>query len=140
MIKKGYTLIEVMVSLFIFFIIISLTLEFISFSMGLNMDLKGRSSDLINATIAIDFIQDKIRTGNIEPINNYNKDRLEILKTFDGSILYLKNGILRYSTDSQQITPNIDYVFVEKISNNLFKISVTTSMGKNYICYVGGGL
>ncbi|SHF02401.1 MULTISPECIES: PilW family protein [Caloramator] len=135
--KKGFTLIESIVALFIFLIIVFISLDFYSFTIGINKKVGKDNSDIINATIALDFISDKIRTDKIQLINSMNKNRLEIFKTSDGGILYIKNGILRFNVDSQQIVPQIDYVLVEKKSEKLYKITITTSLNNKYTCFIG---
>ncbi|MBZ4662423.1 MAG: hypothetical protein JG776_105 [Caloramator sp.] len=135
--KKGFTLVESIVALFIFLIIVLISLDFYSFTFEINKKMSKDNSDLINATIAIDFISDKIRTDKIQLINSTNKNRLEIFKTSYGGVLYIKNGILRYNVDSQQIVPQIDYVLVEKKSEKLYKVTVTTNLNNKYTCFIG---
>lgn len=135
--KKGFTLIESIVSLFIFLIIVIVSLDFYGYSISLSKELNNNNSDIINANIAFDFITDKIRTGRIQLINSINNNRLEVFKTSDGGILYIKNGILRYNSDSQQIVPDINYVFVEKKSDKLYKVTITTKSHNEYTWFIG---
>ncbi|MCX7695069.1 MAG: prepilin-type N-terminal cleavage/methylation domain-containing protein [Caloramator sp.] len=137
--KKGFTLIESIVALFIFLIIVIVSLDFYGYSISLNKELNNNNSDIINANIAFDFITDKIRTGKIQLINSINNNRLEVFKTSDGGILYIKNGILRFNSDSQQIVPDINYVFVEKKSDKLYKVTITTKSKNEYTCFIGEG-
>ncbi|MCX7951159.1 MAG: prepilin-type N-terminal cleavage/methylation domain-containing protein [Clostridiales bacterium] len=137
--KKGFTLIETMISLFIFSIIVFLVLDFYGFNERLNKNLIDDSNDLLNGYIAVDFISDTIRKNKIEIIDKNQNGRCEIIKTTDGQTLYLKgsNGILRYASDSQQITINILDVKVEKIRDKLYKVAVTTKTGRKILMFTG---
>lgn len=137
--NKGFTLIETIISIFVFSIIVTVVLDFYGFNERFNKNLINESNDLLNGYIAIDFITDIIRKNKIEIINKNQNGRYEIFKTVDGQILYLKgnNGILRYTTDSQQITINISDVKVEKIRHNLYKVIVTTNTGRKISIFAG---
>ncbi|WDC83777.1 hypothetical protein PL321_14805 [Caloramator sp. mosi_1] len=105
----------------------------------MNKELNKSNSDVINVNIALDFISDKIRTDRIQLINSYKNNRIEIFKTSDGSVLYIKNGILRFKVDSQQIVPDIEYAYIEKITDRLYKVTIKSNIDNIYTCFVGEG-
>lgn len=137
--NKGFTLIETIISLFIFSVIVIVVLDFYGFNERINNSLRSQSNDLLNGYIAVDFITDIIKKNKIEIIDKNQNGRYEIIRTMDGQTLYLKgnNGILRYVTDSQQITINILEAKVEKVRDKLYKVVVITESGRKISVFVG---
>lgn len=118
--RKGLTLIELMVSISILLIIITIcsnilingliTFHSISQNVNASQELK----------IAMDFICDTMEKGSMISIGTAKV-------TVDSDTIYLKNNILRFDQDQQQIACNIDSFVVEKVKENeLYRISLSS--------------
>lgn len=134
---KGVTLIECVVTILILSILSIIILDFYSFNIDLSDKLLNSNNDIMNSNIAMDFIIKKIRENEIYPINKNNNGVLEVFKTKNNELLYVKNNILRFLTDSQQIAPDIKAVFVEDKGKNMYSVSMETVEGIKFFTYVG---
>lgn len=116
--RKGFTLVETLASLCIIFII---ALSVINLFGENNKIFKNISSDVeikTNLRIAIDFLYNTLKEADNILIEN------DIV--VDGRKIYLKKGILRYNTDSEQIAVGIDTFCVYRVKPALYKINVTS--------------
>lgn len=129
---KGLTLIELLIAISIFLIITTLCSDVFINEIK---DFKLTSTNINSSEelkIAMDFVCDKITIGNIitTGVNQINIDR---------DIVYLKNNVLRYDEDQQQIACDIDSFEVQKYNaNGLYKIILCSGKYTNsrYICKV----
>lgn len=123
--KKGFTLIEIIAALFIFSIIVAITFNFINFNNYLFSNISSSVDKKGNLRIAMDFVIEKIRNGNVIIIEENNGK-----VTIDGKSIYVKNNILRYDVDSQQIAPEItDFkVFHENETSGLYRVRIVSEI------------
>ncbi|TDT61964.1 PilW family protein [Fonticella tunisiensis] len=123
--KKGFTLIEIIAALFIFSIIVAITFNFINFNNYLFSNISSSVDKKGNLRIAMDFVIEKIRNGNVIIIEENNGK-----VTIDGKSIYVKNNILRYDVDSQQIAPEItDFkVFLENETSGLYRVRIVSEI------------
>lgn len=116
MINKGVTLIELLIAISIFLIIATLCSDIFVNEIK---DFKLTSININSSEelkIAMDFVYDKITIGNsiTAGVNQI---------TIDKDKVYLKNNVLRYDEDQQQIACNIDSFEVQKYNTKgLYKI------------------
>jgi prepilin-type N-terminal cleavage/methylation domain-containing protein len=117
--KKGFTLIEVVLSLSILCIIAVISIDFIKLNDRVFYNISDSIDRKSNLRIAMEFLYRTIRDcDSIEILSNGIK--------VDNERIYIKNNILRYSVDSQQIAPNITNFSVDKITDILYKIHISS--------------
>ena len=120
MIKRGFTIVELMISLSIMVIIITICFNTYLLTLREFAVLEGGVDGKANVRIAMDFITERIREGRsiifgVEDV------------TIDGDRIYLRNNILRHGTDSQQIANNINSFGVIRVNDGgLYKVSVVS--------------
>lgn len=119
--KKGFTLVEGICSLLIITIVIIGVLNFYKISNRLLLTTEVQTTSNSNLRIAQEFLAERIRKGSSITVG----DKIIII---DNNSIYVENGILRYGTSSQQISPDIESVLIEDIGNDLYKIILN---GKN---------
>lgn len=115
--KKGYTIVENLVALFIVSIVIIGSVKFYIESKKTLNNISNKSVMLTNLKISQEFIVNKVKEANEI---NINSGKIYI----DGNELYVKNNILRYKTSSQQISPNIIKVSIESVGEDTYKITI----------------
>lgn len=88
-----------------------------------NIELIGNQiNSMSNLRIAMDFVGDKLREGQSILIESGGVKA-------NGSKIYLKNNILRYNTDSEQIACDISSFMVEKENDlGLYKITLVSGI------------
>jgi prepilin-type N-terminal cleavage/methylation domain-containing protein len=120
MVRRGFTLVELMVVMFISVIIIAICFNVYIISLKEFKNIDEAVDGNANTRIAVDFIVEHIREGHSLVIGNGDV-------TIDGDRIYLKNNILRHGTDSQQIANNISSFGVVRINEEeLYKVSVVS--------------
>lgn len=114
--KKGFTLIEVISSLFIVSIVIVGTISF--YNMGSKLLFTTDNQGIINANLRIaqEFIVDKVE----ESLSINQRSGISI----DGQKLFVKDRILRYGTSSQQISIDIVKVLIDEVDKDLYRVTV----------------
>ncbi len=115
--KKGYTIVENLVALFIVSIVIIGSVKFYIESKKALNNISNKSVMLTNLKISQEFVVNKVKEANEI---NINSGKIYI----DGNELYVKNNILRYKTSSQQISPNIIKVSIESVGEDIYKITI----------------
>lgn len=115
--KKGYTIVENLVALFIVSIVIIGSVKFYIESKKALNNISNKSVMLTNLKISQEFVVNKVKEANDI---NINSGKIYI----DGNELYVKNNILRYKTSSQQISPNIIKVSIESVGEDIYKITI----------------
>lgn len=119
MIKKGYTLIEVVASLAILSIITFITFDFFNHNNRIYSNINTSIDQKANVRIALEFIYSTIRDcAEIKVQNN--------VLTVDNKNIYVRNNILRYGTDSEQIAPFITNFQVTYKGSGLYKVVVSS--------------
>lgn len=115
--KRGFTLVEVVSSLFIISIVIIGSVSF--YNMGRKLLFITNEQGIINSNLRIahEFVVDKIEESATVIIKGG-----EIL--IDGDRLFVDKRILRYKAASQQIAPDIVKVLVEDIGEDLFRVTI----------------
>lgn len=119
--KSGFTLIETVLVLFIISLISIASLSFIQFNINLFRNMEDSIDKQSNIRIAVDFVYDRIKEA--KDIKVFDDEIM-----LDGKRVYVKNNILRYDTDSQQIACGINQIKVYEIKNNgkLYCINVSS--------------
>ena len=115
--KKGYTLVENLVALFIIAIVIIGSVKFYIESKKSLNNINNKSTMYTNLKISQEFIVNKVRECNEI---NINSGKIYI----DGNELYVRGEILRYKTSSQQISPDIIKVSIENIGDDTYKVTI----------------
>jgi prepilin-type N-terminal cleavage/methylation domain-containing protein len=116
--RKGFTIVELMIALFISSIIIIICFRFFLLNLKEFNIINGEVDGNANTRIAMDFIVEHIREGHDLIIGAGDV-------TIDGDRIYLKNNILRHGTDSQQIAYNITSFGVVRLkSEGLYKVTI----------------
>lgn len=115
--KKGFTLIEVIVSLFIISIVIIGSVGF--YNMGRKLLNTTYSQGIINSNLRIaqEFVAEKVENSATLILNGNN-----IL--IDGNRLFVDKMILRYGTGSQQIATDIVDVFIENLGDDICRVTI----------------
>lgn len=116
--KRGFTLVEGIVSLLIISIVIITSLNFYRVSKKLLLETENQGHINSNLRIAQEFIVDKVRNSN-----DLILDKGSIF--IDGKRLFVEKNILRYNTASQQISTDIVKVSVENMENSIYRITVS---------------
>ncbi|MCX7885187.1 MAG: type II secretion system GspH family protein [Caloramator sp.] len=117
--KNGYTLIEVLMATIILAVLLSYVLNFLYYYNAFIKKIESNVDIQENMKIAADFLYENIiKAQNID----VEKDFLLI----DGKRIYIKDNILRYDTDSQQIASGISKIEIKKIEDiqNLYFLSL----------------
>lgn len=118
---KGFGLLETIISISIACIIIIIACSIYAQSEKYLGVVGDKIDSLENLRIGMDFVEDKLR-GSHSVLNES-----EVI-TIDGSRVYLKNGILRYNTDGEQIASKISSFGVQKINDKgLYKITLSSN-------------
>lgn len=115
--KRGFTLVEGVVSLLIISIVIITSLNFYRVSKKLLLESENQGNINSNLRIAQEFIVDKVRNSS-----DLILDKGSIF--IDGKRLFVEKNILRYNTASQQISTDIVKVSVENMENSIYRITV----------------
>lgn len=128
--RRGFTLIELLFSLAVLMIIAAGTFK--CFMLISNM--YERSFDLCNSKfdreLSLKFVKEEIRNATSISVNNG-------VMNADGKKIYIKDGILRFDTDSGQIAASVNSINVSKYdaSGKLYKVLINID-GINYTEYV----
>lgn len=109
--KKGFTSIELLMTLIILSTISVYIMNFLFHYNSFVLKIEDNVDTQENMKIAMDFLYDIISKADSIKIE---KDSIFI----DGKKVYIKNNILRYDTDSQQIASGITKIEIEKIYDN----------------------
>lgn len=109
--KKGFTLIEVLFTLIVLSTISVYIMNFLFHYNNFVCKIKDNVDTQENMKIAMDFLYDIILKADSIKIENNSI-------FIDGKKVYIKNNILRYDTDSQQIASGITKIEIEKIYDN----------------------
>lgn len=118
--RKGFSLIELIVAIFIFSLIVLTCSSIYTVNIKSFNYMDECVEERVNLRIAMDFLADLIRDGQSIVIEGNNV-------TIDGKRIYLINNILRYHTDSQQIANNVTSFKVSKLNENgLYNIILTS--------------
>jgi prepilin-type N-terminal cleavage/methylation domain-containing protein len=117
MIKKGYTLIEVIASLAILCIIVFISFDFLGHSNRVYSSINTSIEEKANVRIAMEFVYSCMRDGKQIKFQNN-------VLTIDNKDIYVKNGILRYGSDSEQIAPLVTNIQVVDKGMGLYKILI----------------
>jgi prepilin-type N-terminal cleavage/methylation domain-containing protein len=115
--KRGFTLIEMLIALALLVIICSVTLGIYNNSMKSFDSLSESVDKRGNCRIALDFIVSNLKEATT--ISTANS-----CVNLDGHKIYLKNNILRYDYDSEQVASSISEFSVVALSSFLYKITV----------------
>jgi hypothetical protein len=115
--NKGFSLIELIIALAFLMIICSITFDAYNNSMksfkALSKGIDGRG----NSRIALDFIVCNLKGAtNISSTSN--------CVNLDSHKIYLKNNILRYDYDSEQVANNISGFSVVAMNKLLYRVTV----------------
>jgi prepilin-type N-terminal cleavage/methylation domain-containing protein len=121
--KKGFTLIELIIALAFLMVLSSATFETYNNSVRNFNTLSDSIDKRGNCRIALDFIIDKLR-GAISISTASNSVNLDTHK------IYLKNNILRYDYDSEQVANNISGFSVDVLNEFLFRVTVIAEDNK----------
>jgi prepilin-type N-terminal cleavage/methylation domain-containing protein len=123
-IKKGFTLIEILVVLFIFSIIVVVCLNFFTTNNKIYSKVSKDVDKHSNVRIALEFVSKKIRDGKTIVISDSGR-KISV----DSKYIYLNNNILRYDTDSQQIASGITDINFQEVNaeDGLYKIKITSN-------------
>ncbi|WP_078695753.1 PilW family protein [Caloramator quimbayensis] len=109
--NKGFTLIEVLLMIIVLSSITVYVMNFLFHYNNFVWKIEDNVDIQENMKIAMDFLYDSIvKAGSINIENNSIY--------IDGKKFYIKNNILRYDTDSQQIASGITKIEIIKISDN----------------------
>jgi prepilin-type N-terminal cleavage/methylation domain-containing protein len=115
--KKGFTLIEVISVVAILSIITAVSLNFFNFNNRVFYTICSSVDKKANMRIAMEFIYTRIRDS--QTISFPNR-----ILTVDGKRIYIKNNILRYDVDSQQVAPLITELNIVDKGSGLYEISL----------------
>lgn len=115
--KKGYTLIETLIASMICFFITIYVFNFLFYNNIFLYKIEDITNMQENMNIAADFLYENIIKSNdirIEDSNFY----------IDGKRVYIKNNILRFDTDSQQIASGITKIHIKKMEGKLYTLTL----------------
>lgn len=121
--ERGYTLIEAVLSAILLSYMLIYILNFLFYNKIFMKKLEYFTDLQENMSIASDFLYENIVKAKDIKINN---DSFYI----DGKKVYVKNNILRFDTDSQQIAYGIKKIQIKSIENN-YKLYMLTIYGEN---------
>jgi prepilin-type N-terminal cleavage/methylation domain-containing protein len=123
--KKGFTLIEVLIVLFILGIVAAVSMDFFISSRKVYSKISDGVDKQANVRIAMEFITRHIR--NAKSISLSKDSGGKDVLTIDGDKLYLRyDNILRFKVDSQQIASNITAFNAVDMGSGVYKITVTS--------------
>lgn len=120
MLRKGFTLIEVVAVVAIFLIVTTMSFNFFNFNNRIFYNICSSVDQKANMRIAMEFIYTHIRDS--QTISFQNK-----ILTVDGRRIYIRNNILRYDTDSQQVAPLITSFNIIDKGSGLYEISLLSN-------------
>lgn len=140
--KKGFTLIEIMISLCILSILVLITFNFVLYN-DKNYSSSGKGIDeSINLRIGLEFLVNQIASADrvelidlsgtvnaikVTSISSYNPGvYLKITYGADVDKVYILRNILRYNTASEQIVSGIESFSIEDRGRGLYKISISS--------------
>ncbi|QCX32715.1 hypothetical protein FDN13_02780 [Caloramator sp. E03] len=115
--RKGYSLIETLIAAMICSFITIYMLDFISYNNIFLYKIEDITNIQENMNIAADFLYENIIKSNDIRIEDNNF-------FIDGKRVYIKNNILRFDTDSQQIASGITKIQIKKMKDRLYTLTL----------------
>lgn len=143
--KKGFTLVEMLVVLFIFSIIVMIVMDFFGFNNRLYSNISKSVDKHANARIAMEFLTSRIRDAKEEPVlqggilDTTSGDTIltidgtnsSMYLKIDGVRIYLENNIIKCDSGSQQAASNITS-FIIKNKDSESKVYEVTVNSHDY--------
>lgn len=115
--RRGYFLLELLLSFALLSIIFIITMYFFVYQTRFCSNQIKRMDSSINVRIAIEFLSDKIKNANTVDFKN------NILYV-DNKKIYLNNDVLTYEYNSLPITNKINSFEVKSLGNGIYELSV----------------
>jgi prepilin-type N-terminal cleavage/methylation domain-containing protein len=139
--RRGFTLIEVLVSISILSIIAVSTLSFVGSSDSLGRDIIERVEENMNLRIGLEYLAREIQGADsvrlIKKVN-YSETEVDEIEAssvssnpgfyiyIDGEKLFLIKNILRRHTESQQIVSGIKSFYIKSEEGELYTIKISS--------------
>ncbi|MEG0641723.1 MAG: prepilin-type N-terminal cleavage/methylation domain-containing protein [Clostridium sp.] len=114
--RNGFTLVEVITSVFILCIVVLGTVKFYRSINNAVETTNTQASIDVNLRIAQEFMAYKVRSSNTIIL------RAGIIN-IDGKELFVRDEMLRYGTASQHISPNVMKISIENLGQDLYRVS-----------------